>query len=472
MAGIEAWGAYLPIWRLSRSVIAAAWGTPAATGTRSVCADDEDSLTMGVEAALACIGTRSADEIDAVFFASTTPPYAEKHSSATIAAVLDLPTAQTADFTGTIRAGTQALRAALDAVRSGTARQCLVVAADHRPAKPATNMEQAFGDGAAALIVTANGPIEAIGRASVADDITGTWRRADDQFVRSFDPRHEAAFAYNRPMAVVINRAAERADVDTEDATLVASAPDARSLSRLARQAGFSTFGDPFLASVGNLGAAHPLAALCAALDTARSGDVIVLAAHGEGADAVVFRVRAGAESGIPVSAQLANMRMLPSYESLLRAHRFVPREEPPHTSSAITYWRDRRQALALEGVTCTVCGVAQFPANRACIECGTSDQMKPTMLLRRGHVYTFTMDHLSHGEYLESPIPRLVVDLEGGGRIFVEMADCNPAEVHIGMEVELSLRRIHDGANFANYFWKARPPRPSATPQGSGAVG
>jgi 3-hydroxy-3-methylglutaryl CoA synthase/uncharacterized OB-fold protein len=425
---------------------------------------------MAVEAALACVGARPTDEIDAVFFASTTPPYAEKHASATIAAVLDRHDVQTADFAGTIRAGTQAFRAALDAVGSGTARSCLIVAADHRPTEPATDMEQLFGAGAAAFIVTGDGAVEAIGQASVADDITGTWRRAEDLFVRSFQPRHEADFAYARPMAAVIERAVERAGVTTDTATLAASTPDARSLARLARQTGFPQSGDPLLATVGNLGAAHPLMALCAVLDDAGPGDVVVLAAHGEGADAVVLRVGEGAIKGAPVSDQIANARTLPSYESLLRSQRLVPREEPLHTSSAVTYWRDRRQALTLEGVTCTACGVVQFPANRACVECGALDRMKPTMLARRGRVYTFTLDHLSHGEYLETPIPRLVVDMEGGGRVFLEMTDCDPAEVHIDMEVELSLRRIHDGANFANYFWKARPARPAVASLTSGA--
>lgn len=471
MAGILSWGAYLPSGRLARSAIADAWGLPDAKGTRSVCAQDEDSLTMAVEATLACIGEGPTDEIDAIFFASTTPPYAEKHASATIAAVLDRQDVQTADFTGTVRAGTQALRAALDAVRSGAARNCLVVAADHRPAEPATDMEQAFGDGAAAVILTASGPIEAIAEASIADDITGSWRRIDDRYVRSFQPRHEASYAYARPMASVIESAVMRAEIGTDGATLVGSALNGRALSRLAKDTGFPGAHDPLLATVGNLGAAHPLVSLCAALDVASESDVIVLAAHGEGADAIVFRVGTVAGSPFPVAAQIANHRMLPSYEVLLRSHRFVPREEPLHTSSVVAYWRDRRQALALEGVACTVCGVVQFPANRACVECSAFDRMTPVMLARRGRVFTFTMDHLSHGEYLQTPIPRLVVDLHSGGRIFLEMTDCDPADVHIGMDVELALRRIHDGANFINYFWKARPVRQSAIPQATEAV-
>jgi hydroxymethylglutaryl-CoA synthase len=49
VAGISAWGAYVPAFRLERSTMGRAWDTPALPGERSVAAGDEDSLTMGVE---------------------------------------------------------------------------------------------------------------------------------------------------------------------------------------------------------------------------------------------------------------------------------------------------------------------------------------------------------------------------------------------------------------------------------------
>jgi uncharacterized OB-fold protein len=52
------------------------------------------------------------------------------------------------------------------------------------------------------------------------------------------------------------------------------------------------------------------------------------------------------------------------------------------------------------------------------------------------------------------------VVDLEGGGRTFLQMTDCDPKEVSIGMTVELTLRCLHEGAGFHNYYWKCQPVR------------
>ncbi|MGH2652339.1 MAG: 3-hydroxy-3-methylglutaryl CoA synthase, partial [Actinomycetota bacterium] len=115
MPGIAAWGAYLPTFRLDRATMGRAWDTPSLPGERAVSGGDEDALTMGVEAALACLAGRDV-EVDAVFFATTTSPYAEKQAAATIAAVLDRPGARTSDVTGSLRAATTAMRSALDAV--------------------------------------------------------------------------------------------------------------------------------------------------------------------------------------------------------------------------------------------------------------------------------------------------------------------------------------------------------------------
>jgi uncharacterized OB-fold protein len=48
--------------------------------------------------------------------------------------------------------------------------------------------------------------------------------------------------------------------------------------------------------------------------------------------------------------------------------------------------------------------------------------------------------------------------DLEGGGRFYGQLADCDPASVDFEMPVELTFRRIHDGEAVVNYFWKFRP--------------
>lgn len=465
MAGISRWGAYIPAWRLERAVLGRAWDTPALPGDRAVCAGDEDSLTMGVEAALACVGD-AVERIDAVFFATTTPPYAEKQAAATIAAVLDRADVRTADITGTLRAGTTALRAAADAVRAG-ARAALVVAADNRPAEPATVMEQLFGDGAAAFLVTPDGPAAIVGEASVAEDFTGPWRRTGDPYVRSFEPKLETEYGYARAVERAVNAALAAAGISPDAvARFAAYAPDPRTFQKLAKRIGLADAKDPLLMTVGNLGAAHVMVALAVALDQAQPGEHVAVAGQGEGADALVLAVGTGLDAGRPqlsVAGQIAAKQALPNYEAYLRFRRLLPSDVTDPRSSTVTYWRDRAQALPLYGVRCTECGQVQFPNNRCCIECSATDKMEAVRLVRRGSIFTFTLDHLVGGEYLETPLPRIVVDLDGGGRIFLEMTDVSPSDVRLGQPVELTFRKISEGSNFKNYYWKARPPRAGA---------
>ena len=96
-----------------------------------------------------------------------------------------------------------------------------------------------------------------------------------------------------------------------------------------------------------------------------------------------------------------------------------------------------------------------QFPRRETCIECGAR-ALEPRRLARRGSVFTFTHDFIY--EAAESPVTHAVVDLDGGGRVYLQMADCEPEQVEIDLAVELTFRKLHDGSGLANYFWKARP--------------
>ena len=51
-----------------------------------------------------------------------------------------------------------------------------------------------------------------------------------------------------------------------------------------------------------------------------------------------------------------------------------------------------------------------------------------------------------------------VAADLEGGGRFYAQLTDCDPAAVTFEMPVELTFRRLHEGEELVNYFWKFRP--------------
>src|SRR5262249_36373693 len=105
MTGHVSYGAYGPDGRLQRGAIAAALGQGGGKGTRSVASYDEDTTSMGVEAAR--IALRQAPEgvvPSDVVFATTAPTYLDKTNATAIHAALALPAhAGAYDVIGSVR---------------------------------------------------------------------------------------------------------------------------------------------------------------------------------------------------------------------------------------------------------------------------------------------------------------------------------------------------------------------------------
>src|SRR6185369_7066066 len=145
MVGIARYGAYVPVSRLDRRLIEAAWGTRQPKGEVAVANYDEDALTLAIDAAMSCLGEPAAP-VGGVYVATTSAPYAEKQLSSVLATACDLPRAIfTADFAGSTRAGVSALLAGVRAVQAQAAPAVLVAAADVRLAAPESELEGVLG---------------------------------------------------------------------------------------------------------------------------------------------------------------------------------------------------------------------------------------------------------------------------------------------------------------------------------------
>ena len=461
MPGIVAAAGYIPRYRLPRELIAREWGGAAAGGEKAVANHDEDSLTMAVSAALAL--RADGDRPDAVFFATTSSPYAEKQGAATIAAVLDLPaTTRTLDFTDTLRAGTSAMLAGIDALAAG-ARRVLVAAADCRLGEPDSPGEQGYGDaGAAVLLGSDAGRAEIVATHAITDEFLGTWRTRDQDFPRSFPGAFEAKFGYGRVLVEAVKGLLAKARVAAGDlAAVVVPTPSPRAPQAIAKAVGLDPkkqLQDGFWATVGDTGVAQPLVMLAAVLERAKAGDLILVAGYGDGADAILLRATAAsAAAAATVSQQIEVKRTLPSYGRYARFRKLVRKETSGgDTSSAVVLFRDRKELLPLYGGRCPKCGTVQFPKHRVCIECAHPGGLDDVKLARRGRLFTFTNDYLFDSP--DPPTTHAVVDLEGGGRLYCQLTDCEAERVEIDMPLELVFRRIHEGGGFNNYFWKARP--------------
>src|SRR5438552_10468591 len=116
--GLLAYGAYVPYHRLKRSAIAASLGSGGSRGERSVASYDEDTTTMGVEAARLALRAGNGVRPAAVYFATSAPSYLDKTNATAVHAALGIDQeALAVDMGGAVRSGVGVLVAASDASR-------------------------------------------------------------------------------------------------------------------------------------------------------------------------------------------------------------------------------------------------------------------------------------------------------------------------------------------------------------------
>lgn len=463
MAGITRIGTYFPRRRLDRALIAKAWGGRAA-GTRTVAGVDEDALTLAADAAVAALGDADTQSIDACYFASTTAPYLEKQVASLLATALDLPRrCAIADFTGSTRAGLTALRVALDGVRSGSFAHALVATGDTRAAEPGTELEASFGDAGAAVTLGRDGAIaEFVTAASVAEEFTHFYRKQDDTYVQAPDTRFGNQYGFVPSVVEAVTLALKQAELPIQKvAKLAIAVPDARAGADVAKKLGADAAKQleaHLIAEAGVTGSPDPLLLLAKSLETAQPGDFIVVAAYGEGADALVFRATEALTKARPrgVAASLAGGIPLASYERYLRARGILRGDSPGEPVTTYAEWKELKQNTRLYGSKCGKCGQVQYPMNRVCVACQAREGLVDVKLAKRGTIFTYTNDTLA--PVPELPFPMLIVDLDDGARLYLQGTEFVEAQVQVGARVELTFRRLHDAGDNHNYFWKARP--------------
>jgi len=469
MVGIVSYGSYVPYRRLKRSAIAEVMGVPAEKGERSVASFDEDSVSMAVEAARDALAGAPGVPVDALFFATTTPPYADKLNAAMVGAAARLPLEmRAADSTGSVRAGLAALLQGADAVRGG-ARNALVTMADARLAAPEAKAERANGDGAVAFLVgTEHVVAEVVATASLTREFLDGWRGADEAFPHSWEERFALTQAYAPLLGQVVQAALAKAKVTPADlATVVLDCPNPRAVADVAKRAKLdpAKVADPLALTVGQTGAAHAGLMLANVLAAAKPGDLILVAVAADGADAVVLRVT----DAVATRRQTRSVgRLIESkgnvgYGTYLKWREILPTEPPrrpdPDRPGAPPMLRASAWKFGFVGSRCTACGTPQLPPQRVCVRCSAKDRMEPHPFADRvARIATFTLDRLAFS--MNPPTVSVVLDFDGGGRFLCEMTDCEPEQVAIGAQVEMTFRRMFTADGVINYFWKARPRR------------
>ena len=107
-------------------------------------------------------------------------------------------------------------------------------------------------------------------------------------------------------------------------------------------------------------------------------------------------------------------------------------------------YWDAcRRGQLLIQ--RCEKCGEYQFYPRGICAHCWTES---PAWVVAsgKGTVWTYTVTYQNRTTgFDQGPYVLALVELEEGVRMFTNIVDCDPGQVHIGMAVEVTFQRATD---------------------------
>lgn len=295
--GIVGCGVYIPTLRIKREEYQKVWGyfAPKWLDEKAIPNFDEDPITMGFEAASNALRNAKLDasHIDALYFASTSPPYAEKQNASTVATALSCRhDTATSDVTSSTKCGLSALLSGLDYVASGRGKTSLIVASDAPFADPSGPLDHQFGAGAAAMVVgrdLVNGLVE--GSFSVTSESLGErFRRDGHSVVATMDlGRYHDASSDDAIISCVrgLMQKLSRSPKDYDFLALVGVDP-ARTVD-LAKKLGFEdTKISPSMVSgkIGDAGAATPLLVLSKLLELSSLKQRVLLCSYGPGSGA------------------------------------------------------------------------------------------------------------------------------------------------------------------------------------------
>lgn len=484
MTGIAGYGAYIPRLRLQRKVVADAnaWFAPnlvgAAKGERAMANFDEDAVTLAVEAGRDCLPAfdpiRDRAHVDAVLFASTSMPFADRQNAGIVARALSLPhEISSVDVTSSQRAGTSALIAGFDAVASGRATAPLVVAAENRKARAASPQELAFGDGAAALLLGKDRVIaRLLATHSQTIDFVDHFRGEAEEFDYAWEERWVRDEGYSKIVPAVIKQLFEKAGISgSEIAHFILPCPFAKLDQQLAKQCGIDAakVRDNLAGIVGDTGAAHAILMLAHVLESAKPGEKILLAQFGQGCDALLlettpeiatFEKRGGVSASLARRKEETNYGKYLAFNGLVEIDKGMRAEIDKRTALSVVY-RNNDMLMGLVGGKCRICGTAQFPKSRVCVNpnCNAVDTQDAHCFAEQtGTVLSWSADFLTYS--LSPPNHYGMITFSDGGRFMADITDVDQGQIDTGAKVRMSFRVKDRDARrgFVRYFWKAVP--------------
>lgn len=308
MAGITGYASYLPAIRIRAEEFKKAWGSAGGGFKEKAVADfDEDTVTMGYEAARAVLRKKQVDPKDISFIAlaSTNYPYAEKTSGSTIAAMIGAPSScLTSEHGNSTLAGTEALLEAWRHSLDNPGSVSLVIVSDAPRGPVNESWENPLGAGAVALTLGGGDVICEIEdyASCVAEYIGERFRPEGATEIRELGIASYSRKAVEEVMAGAVRGLLKKTGLDPAGFShLALDQKNSRQPAATGSRLGFTPeqqktgFTFPL---TGDTGAASPFISLCAVLDAAREGDRVLLVSYGGGSASHAISLRATAGIG------------------------------------------------------------------------------------------------------------------------------------------------------------------------------
>jgi len=437
--------------------IGAAWGR-GGRGQVAACAPDEDMLTLAWDAATAALNAAAveADEVDALFWGTSRPPFAEGPSLAFLVAALGLaPSVGGALLAGSAHAGMEALNAGADAVAAGSARVALVVASDALRPGLGTGFEARCGAGAAAVVVARDGG-GAVLRTRVSHTRPLVDRYRGDGELDNRDLYDARLFREEIFLPSIEAVVRDLAAHDVRAWSL--PDPDGRLGAVVAKKAGTTNATSATVyQQLGDSGAAAALLGAIGAMDT--PGAVAIVGTGGGRTTGAIVDVATPVPGAADVTDVLETGRpasyadMLRSRGQLVPGGETIPMGVPPESA---LFARGADEMLGLLGGRCVDCGTINTPPSihPTCIACGGS-KLEPVALARHGVVHTFVVNQTMPAPFV-APLPIAVVDLDDGARVMLQVVG-DGTGLDIGSEVDLVLRRYAHERGVPVYGYKSK---------------
>jgi hydroxymethylglutaryl-CoA synthase len=304
-AGIVSYGAYVPRYRITPAEIGQVWGTDGtAMGQglgierKSVPAPDEDTITISTEALRTALvrGAIDPQELGALYIGSESHPYAVRPSSTVVAqAVGATPFLTAADFEFACKAGTAAIQTCLGLVGAKMIRYGVAIGADTSQGAPGDALEYSASAGGAAFVIGREHVIARVHRTlSYTTDTPDFWRREGQRY-----PSHGGRFtgepAYFRHVTECAHKIMEASGTTSKDYQhVVFHQPNGKFPVRVGKTLGFS---DAQMKKglvtprIGNTYSGAAPIGLANVLDSARSGERVLVVGYGSGAGSDAFDI-------------------------------------------------------------------------------------------------------------------------------------------------------------------------------------